>query len=253
MIWAAPADDNHLAEHEVHLWRIFLVQPGQVLQQCLEVLNEEEAARASRFYFERDRTRFTVARAALRSVLAQYLGIAPVDIHFRYGPQGKPDLSLEHSASPLKFNLSHSGDYALLGVTRRAELGVDIELIRPDFGTHEIAERFFSSSESRLLLDLPEEQRCESFFHCWTRKEAYIKALGGGLSIPLDSFDVAFVPGAEAALLRVAENPHEVARWRIYDLPAASGYCAAAMVEGQRHELRCWDWDAALLKSNNNR
>jgi 4'-phosphopantetheinyl transferase len=253
MIWATAADTNHLSEGEVHLWRILLLQPEAVLRRCLQVLNEEEAARASRFHFERDRTRFTVARAALRSVLGHYLEIAPVDVQFRYGPQGKPELSLEHSASLLRFNLSHSGDYALLGVTRRAELGVDIEVIRPDFGTQEIAERFFSSSESRLLLDLPEEQKCESFFHCWTRKEAYIKALGGGLSIPLDSFDVAFVPGSDPALLRVAETPHEIARWRIYNLQAASGYAAAAMVEGQGHELRCWDWNAALLKSSDGR
>lgn len=250
MDWNPPtATSAHvLPPGEVHLWRIPLLQPEAGIARCMAILHAEEAARAARFHFERDRKRFVVARAALRSVLGHYLGVTPAQVQFHYGPQGKPELS-PSGQSALRFNLSHSGDYALLGVTAQAEIGVDIELARPDFGTLEIARRFFSAQESSLLGALPAEQRCAAFFDCWTRKEAYIKALGGGLSIPLDSFDVAFVPGSQPALLRVVNSPQETARWRIYDLKAVPGYSAAAMVEGQQHELRQWHWDIALLHS----
>jgi 4'-phosphopantetheinyl transferase len=242
MIWNTPVDEVALAPLEVHLWLVHLVQPDDVIQACRVLLDSEERARADRFYFDRDRNKFTVARAMLRTVLGRYLDAAPQQVGFRYGPQGKPELQPELNSKRIRFNLSHSGDYALLAVTLDLEVGADIELHRPDFGGEEIAQRFFSARETAILCGLPEHQKVAAFFTCWTRKEAYIKALGGGLSIALDTFDVAFAPGIEPALLRVEKTPEEVERWRIYNIEAPEGYSAAVMVEGKSHELRCWEF-----------
>lgn len=248
MTWAMPADINGLSFNEVHLWRVHFIQPEAAIRSCRALLAVDERTRADRFHFEKDRNRFTIARAMLRNVLGRYLKISPEQVGFTYGPQEKPDLKPELNPRNFRFNLSHSGEYALLAVTPGLEVGVDIELFRPDFGTQEIADRFFSPREAQILLALPAEQRVEAFFKCWTRKEAYVKALGGGLSIPLDSFDVAFAPGTTPALLRVAGRPEETARWKLYNLDAAPNYAAALLVEGEEHQLKFWDWNGTLPK-----
>ena len=247
MIWAIPAICDVLPPGEVHLWRVHLLQPAPVVQRCRDLLAPDELNRADRFYFDKDRNRFTIARAMLKTVLGNYLKIQPRQVQFIYGPQEKPDLRPEINPSGFKFNLSHSGEYALLAVTPGLEVGIDIEQFRPDFGTQEIAERFFSAEEAGILCALPEEEKVEAFFKCWTRKEAFVKALGGGLSIPLDSFDVAFAPRTQPALLRVARDPQETRRWTVYDLDAPPGYAAALIVEGREHILRFWEWSGKEL------
>ncbi|PYP91315.1 MAG: phosphopantetheinyl transferase [Candidatus Angelobacter sp. Gp1-AA117] len=248
MIWATAAEIDTLEPHEVHLWRVHLIQPEAAIQGCRALLAPDELARANRFHFAKDRNRFTIARAMLRNVLGRYLKIRPQQVGFTYGAQEKPDLKPELNPRNFRFNLSHSGEYALLAVTPGLEVGVDIELFRPDFGTQEIADRFFSPREAQILLALPAEQKVEAFFKCWTRKEAYVKALGGGLSIPLDSFDIAFAPGETPALLRVAGRPEEIARWRLYNLEAAPNYAAALLVEGQEHQLKYFNWALEMGK-----
>jgi len=240
--WPTPPAELSLAAHEVHIWRVGFVQPSPVIAACRALLPAEEIARAERFYFERDRRRFLVSHGMVRTVLGQYLGLKPKQLQFIHGPKGKPDLAPEWNALGIRFNLSHSGDFALMGVSPGLVMGIDIEQIRIDFGGQEIAERFFSRFEVDTLLSLPEHQRAEAFFYCWTRKEAYIKAQGDGLSLPLDSFDVTFAPGTEPALLRVAEDPKEVARWKLYNIEIGPGYKAALMIEGKEHRLRYFDW-----------
>lgn len=201
-----------------------LAEQEDGIQQCRRFLAQDEIQPADRFYFEKHRRRFTVARAAVRQILGRYAGVAPEELVFSYGEKGKPKLSGRLKESAIRFNLSHSSEVALLAVAQGLTVGVDIELVNPEFATKEIAEHFFSANEVNTLRKLPPGPRAEAFFFCWTRKEAYIKALGEGLSVPLDSFDVTFGPGVPAALLQVRVDPSDVTRWNMYDIEAATGY-----------------------------
>ncbi|HEY3768663.1 MAG TPA: 4'-phosphopantetheinyl transferase superfamily protein [Candidatus Angelobacter sp.] len=244
--WITPAEHNEIGPAEVHVWRIALVQPEQVIQHNRKFLAADEIERTDRFYFEKDRNSFTVARGALREILGACLTIGPCEVSFTYGPQGKPDLAESHNTSGLRFNLSHSGEVALLAVAQNRELGIDVEQIRADSASHEIATRFFSPEECARLEAVPVDQSVDAFFNCWTRKEAYIKARGQGLSIPLDSFVVAFAPGEDPELLQVKTGDENFSRWRFHALHPGLGYKAALAVEGHDHQLRLWEWKAAL-------
>ena len=241
-LWSEPPENFSLAVDQVHIWRASLMQSEAVIARCREMLPADELARADRFHFDRDRRRFAVSHAMVRQVLARYLTLGPQELRFVLGPKGKPEIAPEWNSLSLRFNLSHSGEFALMGVSLNLTMGIDIEEIRPDFGTQEIAERFFSPYEVGTLISLPQHQRVEAFFYCWTRKEAYIKAQGEGLSLALDSFDVTFAPGAAPALLRVAEDPKEVARWKLYNIDSGPGYKAALMIEGKQHYLQYFNW-----------
>ncbi|HEX8557463.1 MAG TPA: 4'-phosphopantetheinyl transferase superfamily protein [Pyrinomonadaceae bacterium] len=224
---------------EVHVWRVTpLTRPADEVAALRALLSEDEAARADRFRFERHRGHFIVARAALRRILGRYLGSPGRLLRFGYNEYGKP--SLAHPT--LRFNLSHAGEVALLAVTSGREVGVDVEAIRDDVEGEKLAEHFFSPGEVETLMSLPEAARARAFFDCWTRKEAFIKALGSGLSHPLDAFDVSLAPGEPAALLRTRADSREAARWTLRELEPGEGYAAAVAVEGGGWELRCWEF-----------
>lgn len=210
------------------MWRTRLDQPAELQENYLRTLAEDERTRANRFHFDQHRRHFVVARGFLRVLLARYLNTTPEAVRFAYGPYGKPILDRESS---LRFNASHSGDWAVYGFIRDHEVGIDVEQIKEDFGTEGIAERFFSPGEVQTLSALPEAEKAAAFFRCWTRKEAYIKAIGSGLSHPLDSFDVTLAPGQPAALSRVEEL------WSLFDLDVAPGYAGALAVESSGHRL----------------
>ncbi len=239
--------DFALAENRVDVWRIRLAVPEESIRHCRWLLSGDELQRADRFYFEKHRRRFTAARAAMRQILSRYTGLAAQELVFSYGPKGKPALSGGLEKTGISFNLSHSDEHALLAVTRGFAVGVDIEFVNSDFATEEVAESFFSDNEVRRLQALPRDERVDAFFSCWTRKEAYIKALGEGLSVPLNSFDVAFGAGIPAALLEVRGDPAEVARWSMYDIDVTEGYRAALAVEGRGHQLHHSQWESATL------
>lgn len=230
---------------QVDIWRIDLRRLGS--HECRRLLSPDEVQRADGFCFEKHQRRFTVARAAMRQILGLYAGVGPENVVFCYSENGKPGLSGGLEKLSIDFNLSHSGESALLAVARGLALGIDIELINAEFATEEIAARFFSTREVECLEAVPVDQRVEAFFCCWTRKEAYIKALGEGLSLPLDSFEVAFGPGVTAALLAVRVDPAEVTRWSMYDIKAPEPYKAALVAEGTGHLLRHLEWDPAAL------
>ena len=240
-MWSQPPPALSLSSGEVHVWRIRLEQPPELHENFLRTLNHDERTRASRFHFDQHRRHFVVGRGFLRILLGRYLDASPEAVRFAYGPYGKPMLEGEHRDSSLRFNASHSGDWAVYGFVQDHEIGVDVEQIKEDFATEGIAERFFSAREVQTLNALPETEKPAAFFRCWTRKEAYIKAIGSGLSHPLDTFDVTLAPGEPAGLLRVQRDPEAIARWSFFDLDVEQGYAAALAVGGRVSALRKWD------------
>lgn len=214
---------------EVRVWRIRLDQHPAVVRLLWGMLSGDERARAAQFRFARDRDRFTVAHAALRSILSGYLRIAPSSVRFRTSVYGKPVIDGD---PVLRFNLSHSGDLALCAIAGEREVGVDVEQIRSDLEWEGLARRFFSTDEVAALEALDPGDRLEGFLRCWTRKEAYLKARGEGLSLSLDSFTVLPAP-----------EPSIAERWQIVDLTPAPAYVAALAVEGSVRMMRCADWD----------
>lgn len=239
--WSSPPESLTLSDGEVHIWRIGLSQPASRVEKFLATLVPDERRRAHRFHFAKDYTHFVVARGFLRSILSGYLKATPQELRFCYGPYGKPALGGEQQSSGVRFNMSHSNHLALYAVTRQREIGVDIEHIRTNFASEEIAGLFFSPSEVAVLRTLSSDTQLAAFFKCWTRKEAYIKATGRGLTLALDSFDVSLAPGEPAALLRNGEDPGEPARWFLYDLHVEdSGYEAAIATNGSVRQIRRW-------------
>jgi 4'-phosphopantetheinyl transferase len=225
---------------EAHVWLAhFAVTPLRTIQ-FEAMLALEERARAARFHQPQDRQRYTTARACLRLLLGRYLQVPPEQIRFTANVFGKPRLETDPSGPDLRFNLSHSDELVLIGFALGRELGVDVERLRPEFATDEIAERFFSRGEVAALRALPREARQEAFFRCWTRKEAYLKARGDGLSFPLEQLEVSM--GDSPAVLHAANDPHVSSRWEMWDLAMAPGYAAAVVVEGRDVALRCWRW-----------
>jgi len=231
-----------LENNEVHVWRAALESPTVNVQRLKNVLSEDERDRAERFYFPKDRDHFTVARGVLRVLLARYLDTDPNQLRFSYGSHGKPTLTIASGGDALRFNVSHSSGLALYAFARGREIGIDLERIRMDLDYEQIAARFFSARESTSLAALSTRMKPEAFFARWTLKEAYVKASGKGLSIPLDHFGVSSTPGASAALLSIAVDPDEALRWSLRRLAPALGYVAAIAVEGRSWQLRCWQW-----------
>ncbi len=236
--WTAPPPSLSLASGTVHVWRIALDQPDERLDRFQRTLEPDELNRAGRFHFEKHQRHFIVARGFLRAVVARYLETQPEALRFSYGAYGKPALASEHV---LRFNLSHSHEVALLAVALDAELGVDVEHIRADFASEDIARRFFSRAEVEVFNALPQEEQVAAFFRCWTRKEAYIKAIGKGLSQALDAFDVTLAPEEPPVLLRAEDD--DVSRWSMRDVEVGEGYAGALAVERPVAEVRFFRQD----------
>ncbi len=228
-------------EDEAHVWCASLEPPAARLATCLSLLAPDERERAARFHFEKDHRHFTVARAVLRDVLARYLKRDPAALGFTYNEYGKPELERADERPVLHFNMSHAHGVALCALTYGREVGVDVEFLREEFASLDVARSFFSRAEVEMLEALPVEQRTRGFFNCWTRKEAYIKALGEGLSHPLDRFAVTLAPRERARFLSIDDDPQEVARWSMFALPAPEeNYAAALVIEGTVRSLKLW-------------
>jgi 4'-phosphopantetheinyl transferase len=216
----------------VHIWKVRL--DGPALADSEEsVLSSDEMARANRFHFEKDRVRFIRCHSALRRLLGEYLALPAPAIRFKYLTNGKPQVDAEQNPRSLQFNVSHSGELALIAVGAidgEKQLGVDIEKIRGDVDTNLLSERFFSSLEREGLRWLPEHLRVPGFFACWTRKEAFLKATGDGLSVPLADFSVGTHPDRDPEVAEIRGDAHAGKQWFLADLNVEEDYRAAMAV-----------------------
>jgi 4'-phosphopantetheinyl transferase len=239
-----PPSGLKLMADEIHIWAAVLGQAESRLDEFIQMLSSDERVRAEKFFFERDRRRFIVRRGILRAILGLYLDIEPRRVAFLYGRNGKPEQADAFEKESVHFNVSDSDGISLFAFTRDREIGVDIEHIRDIPEMEQIAERFFSIKENEVLRTLPWSQKREAFFSCWTCKEAFIKALGEGLSLPLDKFDVSLTPGALAKLLSIEGDSREASRWSVHNFKPAPDYLGSFAVKSHRFETKRWRWEA---------
>lgn len=238
------SQQSALGHDEVHVWRSSIDLPQEAYDLLLTRLSPHEREAADRFHFDVDRRRRVIGRGLARVLLGRLTNEKPDALRFAVDPRGKPSLVAPEGGSPFQFSVSHSGHFVLVALSAVRALGIDIEQIKPDLDTDAIAETTFSFSEREALASLEGAARRDSFFVCWTRKEAVLKAEGVGLTRALDSFDVSLLPGEPACLLATRSDDVARARWILRDVEIGSGYKAALAVDGGGWTLRYFDWPA---------
>ena len=232
---AAPPPHTYPDFKSVDLWAVDLHPPAGRVEELRRLLTPDEVERAGRFKFDRHRRRFIVRRAALRILASGYLQRDPAGLRFGEGEKGKPYVA--DGAEGFHFNLSDSRDLAVYAFTSGAELGVDVEILRPMPDAQQIAEHFFSVEERDVLRTVPAERKADAFFNCWTRKEAYIKAIGEGLSEPLDRFSVTLLPGEPARFVHLGGDRSRAAAWALHHLVPEVGSVGALALEGDGWQI----------------
>ncbi len=237
-----------LAEDEIHIWTIDL-RPQSGLSSAENDLSEDEIRRANAFHFPRDRKRFVRCRSSVRTILGHYVSMDPSRVQFDYGPRGKPALTGQAPNQQVCFNVSHSGDLAVIALTLNRSIGVDVEELRTDSDLESIAEKFFSPRERAALEALSPSARDRAFFLCWTRKEAYVKASGDGLARALDQFDVSLNADGPIELV-TRPDLAEAARWSLYNLTLDAHYAAAVAVQGSQLRLKVCNDTQESVRSN---
>jgi 4'-phosphopantetheinyl transferase len=237
MRWKPAQSADSFPVNRVDVWRVSLASASDEEDKA-NVLSSDEIARANRFHFEKDRLHFVRCRAALRRLLGRYLAIPAAEVRFEYLTNGKPQLAADQNQRSLQFNVSHSAGLALIAFGTERGLGVDIEKIRADVDTAALSERFFSLRERAGLKQLPEQSRVAGFFACWTRKEAFLKATGEGLSFPLADFSVSTHPERDAELEEIQGSAEVGKQWFLADLAVSPEYRAALALQSNPCELR---------------
>jgi 4'-phosphopantetheinyl transferase len=235
--WLSPPDGLKLSVNQVDIWQADLNISPQQLAQFHLTLSADEQQRAQRFRFERDRHQYIAARGILRSLLAQYLGVHPPQLQFNYSDKGKPTLSPVHVTQPIQFNVSHSHQKALYGITLNRRVGIDLEYIRT-VEALSLAQRFFSPQEVIQLTTVSPQQQQQMFFQLWTGKEAYLKATGEGLS-GLENIEILLDSRQEFTV----NCPDKIlSNWSIIPLKINEEYVASVAVEGEVLEYCYWQW-----------
>lgn len=230
-----------IPQSEVHIWMINLDLDDKQVDYQYRVLSVTEKRRAARFHFERHRRRYIVSQGVMRHILSTYLDAEPSDLVYEFGDHGKPALGCVFKTSGLQFNLTHSHEIALFGIVKGVEIGVDVEFFKEMGDINGITTRFFSPTEQAAFFSLPKDKRLQGFYNCWTRKEAFIKAIGEGLSYPLHKFDVSLAPGEPARLIRIETNPEEASRWTLNAFHPTPEYTAAVALRAKKvHFKRFW-------------
>lgn len=232
---------NFKTTNEIHLWQICLNQDFSIVKKMFDWLSPDEQERADKYRFKKDRERFIVTRGAVREILSGYLEIAPDRVGFTYNGFGKPFLKNETSGDSIFFNVSASREIALCAVARGSEIGVDIEFVRDEPASLEIVERFFSASEAENIAALCGQRQTSAFFHCWTRKEAFIKAVGVGLTYPLKNFSVP-VGEEKTSHFSIADPFQKTRRWSLTTVYPSPEYVAALAVESANPTIKFQQW-----------
>jgi 4'-phosphopantetheinyl transferase len=247
-MWSTPSRHPALPLHTVHVWRASLDLPAEQAAAAHALLATDEQARAARLVYTQHRRHFSAARAILRLLLGRYLAVAPHRVQFAYDERGKPALAAQHTPD-LHFNLAHSHGQALYAFAYQHRVGIDLEQIRADVASRDIAARFFTTREYAVLHKLPATEQHTAFFTCWTRKEACLKAQGAGLWRGLDTFDV--LPLDSSGPVVLADATARDTCWLLTNLPLDRDYAAALAVEGKGWRLECWqaDFTDALRKT----
>lgn len=220
----------------MHIWCASLERPQQVITTFATLLSPDENAHAGRFHFDRDRNHFILARGLLRVLLGNYLNVAPTQIEFVYGPQGKPALGVGYSDGILQFNISHSKNLAVYAFNWNRHVGIDVEFMREMPDEDDFARRFFSSRESALVESLSGDQKKNAFFKIWTCKEAILKASGDGLTKPMDETEVTLGVDGAFHLSAIDGDSEQASHWHLETFEPAVGYQGAFAVEG--HDWR---------------
>jgi len=238
----APSEPLNLRQNDVHVWSFCLDVPVASLTRFHGILSPDELERAQRFHFEKHRKRYIAGRGWLRTLLGGYLGIPPEGITFAYGEYGKPELLGKCGNQEIHFNLTHSDSIACAAVTRAGAVGLDIEHVRPLTDMGELVNRFFSPRESSLFEMLNRNEQPGAFFNLWTRKEAWLKATGEGISQYLKQVEVSFLPGETPQLLELPERFQRACEWSLHALNPGPGLKGALAIAVRGTSIAHWHW-----------
>jgi 4'-phosphopantetheinyl transferase len=242
--WPLPPTEINLPPGDTHLWAAGLDSPEEFLRRCERLLSPDERQRAARFRMEPLRNRYIAARGTLRILLGRYLGADPAELLLCYKPHGKPELRPPWNDRGVEFNVSHSADLAIYAFIRGRAIGVDVEAVRPMPNAAGLLERFFSAAEVAQWQQTAPERQEAVFFQGWTRKEAWLKAVGSGLTFPLSQFCVTM--DGPARVLSIRGDRASAAQWQLESCEPCRGYFAAVAWQGATATLRNWRFDASM-------
>ncbi len=228
----------NLNENEVHIYYVMINSAKQFIPFLKKYLSNEEKLKVMKYIFEKDRAIQMISRSVLKNILSRYLSDKTEDVIFSYNQFGKPFISENKNPDSIRFNLSHSGNMILYAVSRKRNVGIDVQEINKTVSVTDIIEHYFSDHEIAQFKSLPEELMLKAFYSCWTRKEAYIKARGKGLSFPLNSFSVPVFPGLCSKLL----HDDEGTGWSLTDIISSPEYTAAIAAEGNNLTYHFFKW-----------
>ncbi|NES02543.1 MAG: 4'-phosphopantetheinyl transferase superfamily protein [Okeania sp. SIO2F4] len=231
-----PQKELKVSPNNVHIWSTNLKLLPSQIEELSTILSSDEIERANKFYFERDKNRFIIARGKLRKILSRYLNIEPEKLQFTYSDRGKPYLK----DTSILFNLSHSQDLALYAITQVNSIGIDLEYIRPMNDAENLAKRFFSHQEYNLISQLPPQKQQETFFKLWTCKEAYLKATGDGLAGGLEKVEISLNPKKPVEFFSINQDIKEASHWYLHQFIPEPNYIAAVVVAGKNQNLSFW-------------
>ncbi len=245
-VWKPPPQHLTLPPNHVHVWKANLSPPESKLAHLQTILSSDEQARAQRFKFPKHRKAFETARGLLRLILSRYLHTSPESLNFAQESHGKPFL-LSPTTPPLSFNVSHSNDMVLYAVTLKSPVGIDIEYHKPKINIPALIQRICSTEEKEMLMALSPTEQKRGFFACWTRKEAYVKATGKGITVPLEKITVSLPTSPCVELRHLEDDEQDISLWTLSDIQVAPRYTAALAIKGMNNttDYWAWEWDAS--------
>ena len=238
--WQTTPLDLEISSTYVDVWLTSTELKEEQVQEYKKLLSTAELARAEKFVPDHKRREYIITRGVLKQALSRITGLAASGLDFSYGGHGKPYLDINLAGKNIAFNVSHSYGVALVAITRGGRLGIDVEKIRPEVDWRDLAKRFFSESEFQALDRCPDGSSLKSFFTCWTRKEAFVKAVGDGVARGLSGFDVSIDPNETAGSLNIRWPDEDAAQWSIRNIPVPGNYTAALAVDRPNCLVRLW-------------